>query len=148
MVSEQPFDENGTLPPGIHQMAWADFLRLFGWNDWRQALVSGMLVAIRHLKGIGCPRIYVDGSFVTVKDYPGDYDACWERGGTNLRLLDPGLVLDPTPGRKRQKAKYGGEWFPADAIANHAGTAFIKFFQTDRSGNRKGIVAIDLGGVP
>ncbi len=48
-----------------------------------------------------------------------------------------------------QKRKYGGELFPADWPADAHGTSFLHFFQRDRvSGRPKGIVAIDLGGLP
>jgi hypothetical protein len=147
MAAEHPFDANGNLPPGIHEFDWETFSRVFGGNDWRRTLLAGMLLALRHLESIGCQRAYIDGSFTTTKEFPGDYDGCWERAGINLRLLDS-VLLDFSPGRKRQKAKYLGEWFPANVPADAAGKAFIEFFQTDRAGNRKGVVAIDLGGLP
>jgi hypothetical protein len=106
-----------------------------------------MLAALQHLKSIGCQRVYIDGSFVTAKDFPGDYDACWERGSTNLHLLDP-VLQDFASGRIRQKAKYGGEWFPSDSQANPAGATFFEFFQLDRSNNLKGIIGLDLESVP
>lgn len=142
------FEENGSLVPGIHVLSWHDFAKLFGWNEYRGKLLSGMLDALQHLKDIGCQRVYIDGSFVTRKQYPGDYDACWERTGMDLRALDPLLVRDISPGRVRQKAKYGGEWFAAQSAADPAGTAFIDFFQLDREGSVKGIVALNLENVP
>lgn len=147
MRDEPPFDENGNLPPGIYEFEWQEFATLFGWNGWRRELLSGMLDALRHLDRIGCRRVYIDGSFVTSKEVPGDYDGCWERAGMTLSLLDP-ILQQPFSNRYQQKAKYRGEWFPAELTADLAGTAFIEFFQMDRSGNLKGIVAIDLGGLP
>ena len=48
-----------------------------------------------------------------------------------------------------QKRKYGGELFPADWPADAHGTSFLHFFQRDRvTGRPKGIIAIDLGGLP
>ena len=41
------------------------------------------------------------------------------------------------------KAKYADELFPATRVAS-PDISFIEFFQTDRSGERKGIVRIDL----
>src|SRR5579864_7933526 len=35
----------------------------------------------------GCSRVYIDGSFVTVKREPGDYDACWDIDGVNVEAL-------------------------------------------------------------
>lgn len=146
MTSEMHFDQNGNLPPGLHLMGWQECVSRFGGNDRRESLLAGMLSALHHFQDIGCRRVYIDGSFVTAKAVPGDYDGCGERTGMDLRRLDV-VLRDFSPGRQAQKTAYGGEWFPATATADSAGQTFPKFFQTDRSGNRKGIVAIDLGEV-
>jgi hypothetical protein len=62
-------------------------------------------------------------------------------------LLDPVLTTFD-PGRRTQKAKYGGELFFAHAPADPAGTRFVDFFQRDRSGQPRGIVALDPGALP
>ena len=53
------------------------------------------------------------------------------------------------PGSAAQKAKYGGELFPVSAAgAGGESDAFLDFYQTDKdTGDRKGIVALDLGGL-
>jgi hypothetical protein len=56
----------------------------------------------------GCRRVYIDGSFVTAKNGPNDFDACWEADGVNPDLLDPTL-LTWRDHRAAQKAKFGGE---------------------------------------
>ena len=93
----------------------------------------------------GCRTVYVDGSFVTAKRRPNDYDACWEMDGVNLQLLDPVFLRF---GNKRavQKAKYLGELFPAHYIADDDGTTYLEFFQRDRNNQPKGIVALSLEG--
>ena len=51
-------------------------------------------------------------------------------------------------GRAAQKAKYRGELFPATERAGGGEGTFLDFFQTDKdTGARKGIVALDLGGL-
>jgi hypothetical protein len=78
----------------------------------------------------------------------GDFDGCWEAQGVNASALDP-VLLDFTARRAAQKAKYGGELFIANTPATPGGTAFLDFFQTDKlTGERKGIIAIDLGDLP
>jgi hypothetical protein len=47
-----------------------------------------------------------------------------------------------------QKARYGGELYPAEWPADADGTAYLDFFQRDRSKQQKGIIAIDLTGLP
>jgi hypothetical protein len=62
--------------------------------------------------------------------------------------LDP-VLKTFTNLRAAQKRKYGGELFPADAPADLDGTNFLRFFQRDKdTAAAKGIVAIDLGGLP
>jgi uncharacterized protein DUF6932 len=91
---------------------------------------------------------YLDGSFVGANERPGDFDGCWEAAGTDPDLLDP-VLLDFAGRRENQKAKYGGELFLADAVADQFGTRFLEFFRRDtRTGDPKGIITIDLGGLP
>jgi hypothetical protein len=87
------------------------------------------------------------GSLVTSKNYPGDFDACWESDGVILSRLDPEL-LDFSHDRAAQKARYGGEFFPADWPADGDGTTYLDFFQRDRLKQQKGIIALDLAGLP
>ena len=99
------------------------------------------------LKGAGCRTVYINGSFVTSKDLPNHYDACWEETGVDPAALDS-VLLTFDPGRATQKAKYMGELFPASIIAAAGGLSFLEFFQIDKdTGRPKGIIAIDLGGL-
>ena len=141
------FGIDGLLPPGIHWTNWEDFTRKFGGNPWRQKLLSGLRAALENLKDAGCLTVYINGSFVTDKVLPNDYDACWEEDGVDPEALDP-VLLTFDPGRATQKAKYMGELFPASVIASSEGLSFLQFFQTDKNtGKPKGIVAIDLDGM-
>ena len=103
-------------------------------------------MAIDSLKRVGCRTVYIDGSFVTSKGVPNDFDVCWEEAGVAPELLDP-VLLQFDAGRAAQKARYLGELFPASLGATVEGMSFLEFFQTDReTGGSKGIVAVDLGG--
>lgn len=107
----------------------------------------GLRAALENLAGAGCGVVYIDGSFVTSKEIPNDYDACWEEDGVDPNALDP-VLLTFDPGRVTQKAKYRGELFPASSIADADGFSFREFFQTDKNtGRPKGIVAIYIGGL-
>ena len=94
----------------------------------------------------GCQRAYVDGSFITWKEAPGDFDGCWEASGVDPDLLDP-VLLEFRDHRAAQKARFRGELFPAASHADPGGTSFLDFFQKDRDGQPKGIVALELGGL-
>ena len=139
------FDENELLPPGIHWASWDEFFDRFAVSGWRRRLAAGIGAAVENLKSAGCLTVYVNGSFVTNKEVPNDFDACWEEAGVDPAVLDP-VLLTFDPGRVTQKAKYLGELFPASAIASGDGFSFLEFFQTDKeTGRRKGIIGIDLG---
>lgn len=138
------FNRSGLLPPGIHPASWAELVDRFGDNPTRSKLLVGLRAALENLKNAGCRIAYIDGSFVTDKEYPNDFDACWEEAGVDPYLLDP-VLLTFDLGRAMQKAKYFGELFPASVVADAGGLSFLEFFQTDKNtGKLKGIVAIDL----
>lgn len=142
------FAPTGNLPPGIHEARWDEFVGRYGFTSQRLTLLAGLKAALDSLRIAGCRRVYVDGSFVTSKTIPGDFDACWEVAGVDPDLLDP-VLLTFAHQRAAQKAKYRGELFPAESAADPFGTRFLAFFQRDkRTGDPKGIVAIDLGGLP
>lgn len=137
------FDAAGNLPEGIYWPSWDDFVERFGTNSRRLHLISGLREALLALQKAGCRTVYIDGSFVTAKALPGDFDGCWDPAGINIEDLDPTL-LDFSNKRAAQKMKYGGELFVAGAPADLIGRTFLEFFQRDRSGNPKGIVAFAL----
>jgi len=142
-----PHDELGRLPPGIHVAPWAEVESRCGGTPWRHRLLRGLREALISLKTAGCSVAYIDGSFVTSKEEPGDFDACWDEHGVDPDLLDP-VLLDFTNKRARQKAKYGGELFPSCSPATQEGLSFLEFFQIDKkTGDPKGIIAVDLGGL-
>ncbi|WP_428067461.1 DUF6932 family protein [Chryseobacterium gambrini] len=139
------FQLNGNLEIGIHSLSWDDFELNFGYNLHRKRLLEGLKLAISHLKLCNCNTLYVDGSFVTTKLIPRDFDACWDAKGVNFATmisLYPTLV-DFDDERKNQKLLYKGELFPMHIPADKY-NAFIDFFQLDKEGNPKGIVKLTL----
>jgi len=142
------FTDSGDLPPGIHSASWSEFEKRFGATSHRQRLLGGLLAALRALRDAGCGTAYIDGSFVTAKEVPGDYDGCWDISGVDPIKLDP-VLLSFDPGRAIQKAKYLGELFPAQTAEGGSGKTFLDFFQINKdSGEPKGLVAVDLRGLP
>lgn len=87
--------------------------------------------------------MYLDGSFVTEKHHPNDFDAAWDPAYVDPNKLDP-VLLDFKYQRAAQKLKYGGEFFIATSPAA-MGIDYLEFFQQDRdTGLRKGILLIQL----
>ena len=88
--------------------------------------------------------IYLDGSFVTAKAHPGDFDACWDIQDVDEEALDP-VFWSFSHGRAAQKQRFLGELFPAQLPEGATGRSFVEFFQVNKySGEPKGIVAIRL----
>ncbi len=142
------FDAAGNLPAGIHDTGWNEFATRYGTTAHRRQLLDGLRRALESLRDAGCARAYINGGFVTAKDHPNDFDACWEAANVDPAPLDPAL-----PGfsdrRGAQKAKFGGDLFPAEVPADPAGTRFLDYFQQDRTtGAPKGIIALDLKDLP
>ena len=103
----------------------------FATNVWRRDLYIGLVDACGRLHRAGCQTVYLDGSYVSGKPRPGDFDACWDPSGVDPAKLDP-VFLRFENGRAAQKAEFKGE-----------------FFQHDRfSGKQKGIIAIPLTAEP
>lgn len=138
------FNEDGNLPPGIHWATWQDLCDRFGTTPHRRELLEGLKAALESLRDAGCTTAYIDGSFVTSKDVPADFDACWDPAGVDPSRLDP-ILLKFDRGRAAQKAKFKGELFPSSSMAATSGPAFLAFFQVDKnSGKPKGLIAVDL----
>jgi len=139
-------DINGVwnvLPPGIHDASLREIEGRFATNEKRRLLFEGFRRGVGSLRDAGCRMVFLDGSFVSDKPNPDDFDACWDPTGVDDRRVDP-VLLDFSDGRRRQKLKYGGEFFPSSARADGSRT-FVEFFQTDRdTGSEKGIIRIRL----
>ena len=139
-----PFTKNGWLPKGIHRTSWRVFVERFGTTPRRRKLLAGLKAAMQSLRAAGCKTVYIDGSFVTIKRNPGDFDGCWDIDGVEPELLDP-VLLTFDDGRAAQKAKYLGELFPAQMSEGATGQTFLEFFQVEKeTGAVKGLVVIDL----
>lgn len=82
------------------------------------------------------------GSFVTMKEFPSDYDACWDPSGVSAVNLDP-ILFDPAR-KDEQHNAYRGEWFIGKS-GNGPASAMYQFLSRDRnSGVERGMVGIRL----
>ncbi|GGC42378.1 hypothetical protein GCM10011386_38220 [Parapedobacter defluvii] len=130
------------LPPGIWDASILDIERRFAINERRIYLFDGLKAALQNLFEAGSPQVFLDGSYVTEKPLPNDYELCWDTDNVDPNILDP-VFLTFEHGRKEQKEKYFGEFFPTLMIEGNSGKPFLDFFQIDKiSGMRKGIVRL------
>jgi hypothetical protein len=138
--SNAPWD---MLPEGIHLTTLPEIEARFAQTPHRKGLFDGFCIAVSNLQVAGCTTVYLDGSFVTEKHHPNDFDAAWDPTGVDPYKLDP-VLLNFKDKRAAQKAKYGGELFIATNPAA-MGISYIEFFQHDRdTGLRKGILKVQL----
>ena len=100
-----PFNERGFLPPGIYETTWTEFKQRFGFNTHRQNLLVGLRSVLQLLGRANVERVYLGGSFVSNKEYPNDFDGCYDDLNIDYDLLDPIFDEDPTA----QQNRFGGE---------------------------------------
>ncbi len=144
-MSIPPFDPvTGLLPPGEHIASWDEIRERFGWNLRRRRLLDGLQEGLAALRAVGCCTVWLNGSLVTAKEEPGDFDAVWSPVGVDRVQLrnDAPELLDLSDCRGAQKRRFGGEFLP-NIVEGASGQQFVDFFQTDRDGASKGIVVID-----
>lgn len=134
--------ETGRRPPGIHEATWEEVVDRFGWNRRRRELLDGLTDAIALLVNAGCSRIWLNGSFVTAKEEPGDFDAVWDMQDVDLDQLDE-IFFNFEDGRRAQKERFRGEFLP-NVVEKGSGVDFVEFFQQERDASQKGIVVMDL----
>jgi hypothetical protein len=132
----------GLLPVGIHVATPTEVEERFVWNAHRASLLLGLGEALKSLKGAGCTRLWLDGSFVTTKELPSDWDACWSTTGVLEVLVEPIFKLEQPTDRQAIKSKYLGDLIPA-GIELGSGLPFVEFFQQSRDGAPKGIVLLN-----
>jgi hypothetical protein len=135
----------GLLPPGVHRTTWNEFLTRFGGTPARERLLEGLQRAATNLRDAGARDLWIDGSFVTSEENPGDFDGAWDFTQVQPAEVDPILldIHDIKNGCLKQKVKYGGQLF-----IESPSQSFVQFFRTTRDGDSKGIVLLNLRTLP
>ena len=135
------------LKPGIHELTWEQFEEIFGQDVVRRDLILGIKRAIKLLIAAGCQKVYIDGSFVTKKKRPRDYDMCWDEERVDLKKLSPLFIEDRGFKYNSERKKlFQGDIYPAKSIAHlNPSRTFLEFFQVDKdTGRPKGIICLNL----
>lgn len=136
------FNESGFLDPGIHTMTWEEFFIEFSFSPKRKVLLEGLKKVVDILKATGCSNVYIDGSFISSRLEPNDWDACFECAPTVIREVYKEFPLLDI---KEQKKTYGGELYPASTEADAYRTPYLEFFQQiTGTPFKKGIIRIQL----
>lgn len=130
------------LPPGIHNATLDEVERAFATTGHRRWLFSGLVRLLADLAAAGCRCVFLNGSFVTGKTRPRDFDICWDPIGVDFTRLPDCLKEAALPQRRKIKGEYLGDAFMV--FHPHGGT-YLESFQIDpATGLAKGVLRIAL----
>ena len=139
------FDRLGNLPLGIHDATILEIEIRFGGRGQRRRVFEDLVVWLGHMKAAGCRTVYVNGSFVTAKEFPNDFDACFDPTGVDRAKLDPVLLERSDAAIDLIRARYGGDIRVDREMPPGSISPYLRFFMRDgRARVEKGIVRLDL----
>ena len=133
----------GVLPPGLHRATMSEIRRRFG-NDAgvRARLMKGFEAVVRMARKTGASKLYLDGSFVTDKKAPGDWDAVLVLpAGARISSKEAQVLAD----REALKKRHGGDLFTVMQEDEEIIVHYVEgVFAHDREGRPKGLLIVDL----
>lgn len=140
------FNDSGYLPAGIYEASFEEVKVRFGLSKKRQRLLMLMQELIHQCRMLNCDIIYLDGSFISNKVSPNDYDACWDTTHENREWVLNNVADTPLNSESEaQKECYGGEIYPAFVKAPLLpGLTILEYFQRTKEGESKGIIMLKL----
>ena len=140
------FNAEGELPPGVHRVAWDEFLSRFGGASLRRQWLIERLAALLDVANATgkLRRVFIWGSFVTAKVSPRDVDLLLIMDDDfEAEALEPGtqVVFDSAKARVR----FAADVFWARAsIGEEALGLWLDTYQISRSFTKRGIVELEL----
>ena len=131
-----PFEKStGLLPPGEYEASLAEIRETLCWSYRRRVIYGGLEYVAGELRSHQVDRIWVDGSFVTSKERPGDVDVAYEvpqnSDPDDWGWLSPVRHNDL---KKFRRVDLHQDWPGQPRISN--------YFQQDRDGTPKGILRL------
>ena len=130
-----PFNDQGYLPAGIHLATWDEVVERFGGpSELRHAQMESVRWLVELVRRVGVSRLVLNGSFSTDQWEPNDVDCV--------------LLTSPDFPRDRQALEELDEGLPFLDLQLVDQPAFERLtnemFATDRFGNPKGMVEVQL----
>ncbi|MEP6465720.1 MAG: hypothetical protein ABJB05_05425 [Parafilimonas sp.] len=139
------FNEYGNLLKDL-SLSCIEFQKLFGYNKERQKQVNNLFTVANKLKNSGCETMFVFGSFATSKEQPNDIDVCFDISNLDIKVLEKNYSLFDHYEHKRFH-KYLLVHIPFFKIKTED-KELMQFMKTDKSGNKRGIIALSLKNLP
>ena len=122
----------GALPPGDHQATWKEVTERYGFGVRRRKILRGLELVLMFLHDeVDVAEVYLNGSFTTDKERPGDVDVVvFARGEI------PERWQDRAKHEERKKKWLVDLYFSSDIKS---------FMSTTRSGQPKGFIQLFEG---
>lgn len=137
------FNESGLLPEGLHHADWDEFVSRYSFGRKRPDLLEGLQQILNLLAFANCTAVHLGGSFVTNKEWPGDFDGIYMLAGVDRSCLP--LEVDASV--QAQGDIFGGCIVPEDWVypdIGHMGTCLHR----NKKGEPAGIVVLNPLAVP
>lgn len=135
-------DSTGYLKAGVHEATLEELAAAFGAvNFRRRAIMDGLRWVVERLRNYGVETIWVDGSFLTSKERPGDVDVVYvPPDGADTGTW--GYLSFPNR-RELKKLKKVDLWpHPSPQRRGLGAIPLIEWFQTDEDGVAKGVLLL------
>ncbi len=127
------FTEEGLLPPGVYETDLEELEERMGWSLKRRELLEGLEEALELMASCGVVRVYLNSC----------YDLAEDMSAEDLGRLAP--IFPPNlSNRAAVKRRFGVDRFPAAATELGSGQPFLRFFQIDREGRKRGGLTVEL----
>ncbi len=137
------FNKHGNLPNDLI-LACNEFKRIFGYNEEREKKINNLFTVANRLKQIGCDKMFVFGSFATQKENPNDVDVCFDISNLEVKVLEK----NNSSFNKYELVRIKKYFFVHVILKRVNEEELLKFLKTDRNGNQRGIIEIDLKDLP
>lgn len=144
------FRDDGWLPPGHHTASWQEIVSRFGGrpNSRRAEIIASLLswrdaARAENLAGL----IILNGSFVSSKEAPGDFDLLFSYDtATDALVRTHAEARALTDYQACRALGFLGDVFalPASLGKSSPTLSGLDMFDFDRKGNIKGVVEVQL----
>lgn len=141
-----PFREDGWLPIGHHSVTWEEIVTHFGGDPTsKRAMLTRKLLTFRDgLRSCGCVgRIILDGSFISAKPIPGDFDMLLvlQPNIQQMKDSDPQLARLLDTEMSENQDGYSVFYAPENSSAIDF---LVPMWDRSKEGTEKGVVEVEI----
>lgn len=132
----------------LHQtiiLSYEELINHFGTNPRRLKQIDNAMQFLRIFYACGCQFVYIDGSFVSTKEYPEDIDLCFDLTDVKAEKLEETFpqFFDPN-----ERGKIHRNLLCHILYFDNNDTSLFDLLETDREGNLKGFIKLILKDLP